>query len=180
MSHAFSVLRYRDFTVYAAARFCTSLAWGMLGVAVGWQVYQLTRNPLYLGLVGLAQFLPFVLLVLPADHVLLIHQVPAGTEIKMVAIYDEPFWRHDGVSGATVATDDDIEVTLDTCQPGYAQGVIAGYCAGPLARRLAGLSPSERQANFVKMLTTRIGEKAAAPLEVMELNWAEEDRKSVV
>jgi MFS family permease len=69
MSHAFSVLRYRDFTVYAAARFCTSLAWGMLGVAVGWQVYQLTHNPLYLGFVGLAQFLPFVLLVLPAGHV---------------------------------------------------------------------------------------------------------------
>lgn len=69
MIRAFSVLRYRDYTVYAAARFCTSLAWEMLGVAVGWQVYQLTRNPLYLGFVGLAQFLPFVLLVLPAGHV---------------------------------------------------------------------------------------------------------------
>jgi len=41
----------------------------MLSVAVGWQVYQLTRNPLYLGFLGLAQFLPFVLLVLPAGHV---------------------------------------------------------------------------------------------------------------
>ena len=37
--------------------------------------------------------------VLPADHVLLIHQVPAGTEIKMVALYDEPFWRQDGDLG---------------------------------------------------------------------------------
>ena len=69
MTRALSVLRYRDFAVYAAARFCTSLSWGMLGVAVGWQVYQLTRNPIYLGFVGLAQFLPFVLLVLPAGHV---------------------------------------------------------------------------------------------------------------
>jgi len=69
MIRAFSVLRYRDYAVYAAARFCTTLAWQMLGVAVGWQVYQLTRNPLYLGFVGLAQFLPFVLLVLPAGHV---------------------------------------------------------------------------------------------------------------
>jgi MFS family permease len=69
MITAFSALRYRDFAVYAAARFGTSLAWEMLGVAVGWQVYQLTRNPLYLGFVGLAQFLPFVLLVLPAGHV---------------------------------------------------------------------------------------------------------------
>jgi monoamine oxidase len=112
--------------------------------------------------------------VLPADHALLIHQIPAGTEVKMVAIYDEPFWRHDGVSGATVATDDDIEVTLDTCQPGHPQGVIAGYCAGPRARKLAALSPSERQVVFVKMLTVRLGEQAAAPLEIMEQNWAEE------
>ena len=33
---------------------------------------------------------------LPADHALLIHQVPAGTELKMVALYDEPFWRWTG------------------------------------------------------------------------------------
>src|SRR6202020_206664 len=68
--------------------------------------------------------------VLPGDHALLIHQVPAGTEVKMVAIYDSPFWRGDGVSGATVATDDEIEVTLDTCQPHHAQGVGAGHSAG--------------------------------------------------
>ncbi len=112
--------------------------------------------------------------VLPADHALLIHQIPAGTEIKMVAIYDEPFWRHDGISGATVATDDEIEVTLDTCQPGYPQGVIAGYCAGPRARKLAALSRAERQDVFVQMLSRRLGSKAEAPLEVLEQNWAEE------
>jgi len=69
MIQAFSVLRYRDYAVYAAARFLNSLAWGMLSVAVGWQVYQLTHNALLLGLMGLSQFLPFVLLVLPAGHV---------------------------------------------------------------------------------------------------------------
>jgi len=35
---------------------------------VGWQVYEVTRDPLDLGLVGLSQFLPFVLLILPAGH----------------------------------------------------------------------------------------------------------------
>ena len=112
--------------------------------------------------------------VLPADHALLIHQVPAGTEVKMVAIYDEPFWRDDGVSGATVATDDEIEVTLDTCQPGHAQGVVAGYSAGPRARTLAALGRQERRDVFVRMLTTRLGPAAASPVEVMEQNWAEE------
>jgi len=40
----------------------------MQTVAVGWQVYDITRDPLDLGLIGLSQFLPFVLLVLPAGH----------------------------------------------------------------------------------------------------------------
>jgi len=69
MSKPLAALRYRDYTVYAAARFCATLCWMMLDVAVGWQVYAITRNPLDLGLVGLAQFVPFVLLVLPAGHV---------------------------------------------------------------------------------------------------------------
>jgi MFS family permease len=63
-----SALRHRDFAVYAAARFCVTVCWQMINVAVGWQVYALTHDPLDLGLVGLAQFLPFVLLVLPAGH----------------------------------------------------------------------------------------------------------------
>jgi MFS family permease len=63
-----SALRHRDFAVYAAVRFCVTLIWQMINVAVGWQIYALTRDPLDLGLVGLAQFLPFVILVLPAGH----------------------------------------------------------------------------------------------------------------
>lgn len=111
---------------------------------------------------------------LPADHALLLHKVPAGTEVKTVAIYDEPFWRDDGMSGATVATDDLIEITLDTTQPGHSEGVIATYSAGPRARALWALPESERRSVVVRMLTTRLGPKAASPREVMELNWSEE------
>ncbi|HEX3333216.1 MAG TPA: FAD-dependent oxidoreductase [Acidimicrobiales bacterium] len=111
---------------------------------------------------------------LPGDHVLLLHKMPAGTEVKTVAIYDEPFWRNDGVSGATVATDDLIEVTLDTTQPGHSQGVIGTYSAGPRARALWALGEKERRALLLKMLSTRLGPKAAHPVEVLELNWSEE------
>src|SRR5690606_35639563 len=41
-----------------------SFATQIISVAVGWQIYDITRNPIYLGLVGLAQFLPALLLVL--------------------------------------------------------------------------------------------------------------------
>ncbi len=66
---AVAALRHRDFAHYAVGRFCAALAWQMLGVAVGWQVYEFTRDPLALGFIGLAQFLPFLALVLPAGQV---------------------------------------------------------------------------------------------------------------
>ncbi len=111
---------------------------------------------------------------LPGDHALLLHQIPAGTEVKTVALYEEPFWRADGISGNTVATDDLIEVTLDTTQPAHPQGVVGTYSAGPRARALWRMGESERRAALVRMLATRLGPKAARPLEVLELNWAEE------
>ncbi|MBV6425275.1 MAG: Enterobactin exporter EntS [Steroidobacteraceae bacterium] len=66
---ALAALRHRDFARYAAGRFCATLAWQMLSVAVGWQVYEFTRDPLALGIIGLAQFLPFLALVLPAGQI---------------------------------------------------------------------------------------------------------------
>jgi MFS family permease len=64
-----AVLRNADFTRYLTARFLGSIAVQMQTVAVGWQVYQVTRDPLDLGLIGLSQFLPFLLVILPAGHV---------------------------------------------------------------------------------------------------------------
>jgi MFS family permease len=60
---------YPNFGLYQLARFCIVLATEMQSVAVGWQVYEITKRPLDLGLVGLAQFLPGVLLFLVSGHV---------------------------------------------------------------------------------------------------------------
>lgn len=63
-----AVLAQRSFVRYLVARFASSLAVQMQTVAVGAQVYELTRDPLDLGLIGLSQFLPFVVLVLLAGQ----------------------------------------------------------------------------------------------------------------
>jgi MFS family permease len=63
-----SVLRERLFVQFWTARFATTIALHMQAVAVGWQMYALTDNPLDLGLVGLVQFVPSFLLVLVAGH----------------------------------------------------------------------------------------------------------------
>ena len=55
-----SLLRHRSFVLFWCARTATSGAYQMLLVAVGWQLYSLTNDPLDLGLVGLMQFFPMV------------------------------------------------------------------------------------------------------------------------
>lgn len=66
---AVAIFRHPQYARYALCRFSASLSWQMFAVAVGWQVYALTKDPLALGLVGLSEFIPFVCLVLVGGHV---------------------------------------------------------------------------------------------------------------
>ena len=68
LSEKFSAFRHRNFTLYLTARFIATVAVQMQSVAVGWQVYEKTGDALDLGLIGLAQFAPFALLILFAGH----------------------------------------------------------------------------------------------------------------
>jgi MFS family permease len=61
--------RHRDFALYCGSRFLSAMAIQIQNVAVGWLVYDLTREPLALGLVGLASFLPAICLALLTGHV---------------------------------------------------------------------------------------------------------------
>jgi MFS family permease len=62
-------LSNRSFVLFCFARVATTLAYQMLAVAIGWQIYDLTRSAFYLGMVGLVQFLPMILLTLLVGHV---------------------------------------------------------------------------------------------------------------
>ncbi|KUE87938.1 MFS transporter [Cupriavidus necator] len=64
-----SVFRDAVFRRYWFARLCTTIGYQIFTVAVGWQMYDLTRDPLMLGMVGLVQFLPSVVLILMSGHV---------------------------------------------------------------------------------------------------------------
>ena len=64
-----AVLRHPDLRRYLSARLIASLATQVQTVAVGWQVFSVSGDPIDLGLVALSQFLPFIVLILPAGHV---------------------------------------------------------------------------------------------------------------
>jgi MFS family permease len=63
-----AVLRHRDFTLYTVSSFLWTIAMQVQATALAWQIYEMTRDPFKLGLVGLMEFLPAVLLALPAGH----------------------------------------------------------------------------------------------------------------
>ena len=60
----------RIVTVMVLVEILTSLALGATATALGWQAYERRHDPLVLGLLGLAEFVPAVLLALPAGHVI--------------------------------------------------------------------------------------------------------------
>ena len=64
-----TLLHHKPFALFWSARVCSSFAFQMQSVAIGWQVYALTNSAFDLGLVGLAQFLPIMLLTLAVGHV---------------------------------------------------------------------------------------------------------------
>ncbi len=66
--HLPPALHIREFALLWASLLSNGLASQMLAVAIGWQVYAIHRNPLDLGLVGLAEFVPLPLLALPAGQ----------------------------------------------------------------------------------------------------------------
>ncbi|HYL25502.1 MAG TPA: MFS transporter [Burkholderiales bacterium] len=113
------VLRSRDFALILAGRFCNVLAAQMQWVAVGWYLYDLTRDPMTLGWAGLAAFVPIALLTLPAGDLAdradrrlvlfaahLIQAVAAALLLFLVAVNTTVTWPFYGalvLSGTTRA-----------------------------------------------------------------------------
>lgn len=64
-----AALRFKEFRFYILGRFFLTTAVNFQAVCVGWQVYELTKDPLSLGLIGLAEAIPYILIALFAGYV---------------------------------------------------------------------------------------------------------------
>ncbi len=69
-NNRFGAFRHRSYTLLFFARFMAAFATQIISVAVGWQMYDVTKSTLYLGLIGLVQFLPSLLLILVTGSVI--------------------------------------------------------------------------------------------------------------
>jgi MFS family permease len=99
-----SAFRHRDFAVYLVGSVTESFALSMALVAIGWQVYDVRENPLDLALIGLAEFLPLLLLALPAGQ--LADRVPRRRLLALMVVLDIVFLA--GLLGVTIAGADRV------------------------------------------------------------------------
>lgn len=65
----YAALKIGDFRLFALARFCITLAIQIQSVVVAWQVFEMTNDPLSLGLIGLSEAIPSIAVSLYAGHV---------------------------------------------------------------------------------------------------------------
>ena len=73
----------------------------------------------------------------------MLHQrMPSGAIVKISVVYDEPFWRADGLSGQTASPGRLATLTIDACTDTGTPGVMCVITEGPAARRLGRLAPS--------------------------------------
>jgi monoamine oxidase len=111
---------------------------------------------------------------LPVDRMFLHQRMPSGAIYKINIVYDEPFWRSDGLSGQSAAPGSPATVTIDACTDAPRPGVLCVIVEGPIARQLGRLDDAERRRTILAELIGRFGAKAGAPVDYLEQCWTTE------
>jgi len=112
---------------------------------------------------------------LPERRRLLGDRLRPGALTKCMALYEQPFWRADGLSGESVTDIGPVTLTFDSSPRDGSAGVMLGFVGGPEARQLTALPPGERRAAVLACFERLFGPAAAQPLDYAEQAWAEEE-----
>jgi monoamine oxidase len=109
---------------------------------------------------------------LPAARDQLTQRMPMGAVIKCMAIYDEPFWRERGLTGAATSLPGPAQVVFDNTPPSGGPGVLLGFLEGEDARRLGPEGPDVRRTAVTGTFARLFGERAARPVDYVERDWS--------
>jgi monoamine oxidase len=112
---------------------------------------------------------------LPGYRDQLTQRMPLGTVAKCMAIYDEPFWRAEGLSGQATSDVGPVRLTFDNSPPDGSPGVLLGFLEGRRARELGRFAEPERRTAVIDCFMRLFGPRAASPDAYVELLWAEEE-----
>jgi monoamine oxidase len=111
---------------------------------------------------------------LPPAYVQFFQRQPMGATIKVNAIYDEPFWRDQGLNGSVVSDTGPIEVVYDNSPPDGEPGVLVGFMEGSKGRAQFGKSAAARRRAALACFARYFGPEAAKPTAYHDMVWAHE------
>ncbi|BBY64307.1 flavin monoamine oxidase family protein [Mycolicibacterium helvum] len=103
----------------------------------------------------------------------LTQRLPNGSSMKAFFVYDEPFWRADGLNGQLISDAGPARMSNDTCIPGDNHGVILMFLEGDQARTFGRLPEEERRAALTAELVRHYGSKAAKPEFYVDGEWSD-------
>ena len=112
---------------------------------------------------------------LPGYRDQLTQRMPLGTVVKCMAVYGEPFWRSEGLSGQGMSDRGPVRLTFDNSPPDGAPGVLLGFLEGRHARELGRLRADERRTAVIDCFARLFGPRAGRPGRYVERLWAEEE-----
>lgn len=101
----------------------------------------------------------------------LTQRMPNSAAMKAFFIYDEPFWRADGLNGQLISDIGPARMSNDTCILGDEHGVILLFLEGEQARTHTHWSEEERRAALTAELVRHFGDRAATPLHYLDGEW---------
>ena len=112
---------------------------------------------------------------LPGSRDQLTQRMAHGTLTKCAAVYDEPFWRGDGLNGRAVTDRGPTKLVFDNSPPDGTPGVLLGFIDGRLAGEHARQPPDERRRVVIDCFARLFGPRAARPDHYVEKIWADDE-----
>lgn len=112
---------------------------------------------------------------LPAWRMRLEQTTSQGHVIKVLAVYEEPFWRADGLSGEGFAPRQLVRELYDNSPPSASVGVLCTFLSGEQAETAARMSPAERKSAVLDGLANFVGPRALDATDYIETDWSAEE-----
>ncbi len=112
---------------------------------------------------------------MPASRDGLMQRMPMGTAIKMMLVYETPFWREEGLSGFALTDHDVPQLLYDNSPDDGSCGILLGFTEGLPARRWISETVETRRAEAIRTAVACFGDKAANPIDFIDKSWTEEE-----
>jgi putrescine oxidase len=110
--------------------------------------------------------------VLPAWRMRMAEAMSQGSINKVLAVYETPFWRDEGLSGQGFAPYELVRELYDNSPPSASAGVLVTFLAGENAELAGRMSADDRRRQVLDGMAKYVGPRATAPVDYIEVDWS--------